>query len=88
MKRVSTSDNAMVIAIIVGTALVVSSALVAVQKGYITLEGLEDLVPQIEYKNGEQIQTIDGKRFVRTHRGDGTYYLIPLDSHQPEKGQQ
>ena len=88
MKRVSTSENGLLVAVVVGVVLVVSSAMVAVQRGYITLEGLEDLVPQIEYKNGEQIQTIDGGRFVRTYRGDGTYYLIPLDSHQNEKGEQ
>lgn len=88
MKRASASENSLLVAVAVGVVLVVSSAMVAVQMGYITLEGLEDLVPQIEYKNGEQIQTIDGRRFVRTYRGDGTYYLIPLDSHQNEKGEQ
>lgn len=88
MKRVSTSENGLLVAVVVGVVIVVSSAMVAVQRGYITLEGLEDFVPKIEYKNGEQIQTIDGKRFVRTYRGDGTYYLIPLDSRQNEKGEQ
>jgi len=88
MKRASISENGLLVAVVVGVVLVVSSAMVAVQRGYITLEGLEDLVPQIEYKNGEQIQTIDGRRFVRAHRGDGTYYLIPLDSHKNEKVEQ
>lgn len=65
--------------VIVGVAAVVWAVNVAVDKGYLTLEGLEDLVPQIEYKNGEQIQTIDGKRFIRVPKRDGSYYLTPLD---------
>lgn len=79
MRRFLTSEKGFFVIIITGVAITVWAVNVAVDKGYLTLEGLQDLVPQIEYKNGEQIQTIEGRRFIRTRRGDGTYYLTPLD---------
>lgn len=35
--------------------------------------------PQVEYVNGMVVQTIDGKRFIRTEDGLGGIRLTPLD---------
>lgn len=76
MRRFLTSEKGFFVIIITGVAIIVWAVNVAVDKGYLTLEGLEDLVPQIEYKNGEQIQTIDGKRFIACPNA-----MVPTTSH-------
>lgn len=80
MRRFLTSEKGFFVIIITGVAIIVWAVNVAVDKGYITLEGLEDFVPQIEYKDGVQIQTIEGRRFIRVPKRDGSYYLTPLDT--------
>ena len=78
----TTAEKKLAVLVVAGTALLIWGLWGALDKGYITLEALEDLVPQIEYKDGVQIQTIDGKRFIRVPKRDGSYYLTPLDTQQ------
>jgi hypothetical protein len=39
---------------------------------------LADLVPDIEFKQGVMIQTIDGERFIRETRADGSTHFVPI----------
>jgi len=43
-----------------------------------TFDGLADYAPDLEFKQGVIIQTIDGQRFVRETRADGSIHLVPL----------
>ena len=43
-----------------------------------TFDGLADLAPDIEFKQGVMIQTIEGQRFVRETRADGSTHFVPI----------
>jgi hypothetical protein len=43
-----------------------------------TFDGLAEYAPGLEFKQGVIIQTIEGQRFVRETRADGSTHLVPL----------
>lgn len=43
-----------------------------------TFDDLAESAPDIEFKQGVMIQTINGKQFIRETRTDGSIYFIPI----------
>ena len=61
--------------------LLIISAIVGIIYGLLnnSFDGLADLAPDIEYKQGVWIQTINGKQFIREQRGDGSIHFVPIN---------
>ena len=61
--------------------LIAAAAIVGIIYGLMndTFDGLADYAPDLEFKQGVIIQTIDGQRFIRERRADGSLNLVPLN---------
>ena len=60
--------------------LIAVATLVGIVYGFMhnTFDGLAEFAPDIEFKQGVMIQTIDGERFIRETRADGTTHFVPI----------